>query len=97
MRRTISIISIGIALAAFQASVNAAEVVKRQDLPANLKGAKTAKNSDGIPGCATGRVILPASDQTVKDWADAHPKHDCANADQVYVCRVAKNLSVRCE
>ena len=100
MRRTISIISIGIALAAFQAQVCQAETVKRQDLPANLKGGKVSKNSDGIPGCATGREKLSGKDldsEPIASWRATHDKHPCADAGTLWVCRVGKNLSVRCE
>lgn len=69
-------------------------VVKKANLPA-LKGGKVAKNSDGIPGCATGRAKVALS--SLGDWTTAHPDHACLGAAEVYVCRVGKNLSVRCE
>jgi len=70
-------------------------VVKKADLPATLKGGKTAKNTDGIPGCATGRAKVDGD--TMEEWASAHPTHACSAAKTMYVCRVGKNLSVRCE
>lgn len=69
-------------------------VVKKADLPA-LKGGKVAKNTDGIPGCATGRAKVALS--SLGDWESNHPGHACAGVAEVYVCRVGKNLSVRCE
>jgi hypothetical protein len=97
MKTYISIISLGIALAASQATFAAdkGQIVPRKDLPANLKGGKVAKNNDGIPGCTTGRVAMSLKD--LGDWAETHAKHDCASASTVLVCRVGKNLSVRCE
>lgn len=70
-------------------------VIKKADLPASLKGGKVAKNADGIPGCATGRAKVALS--SLGDWAEAHKDHACAGVAEVYVCRVGKNLSVRCE
>jgi hypothetical protein len=76
-------------------------VVKKADLPANLKGGKQPKNSDGIPGCATGRTKLEGKAaydaEPMLTWAATHQTHPCFGAEVVYVCRVGKNLSVRCE
>jgi hypothetical protein len=106
MRTTISIISIGLALATFQASVadaaekaDAPKVIKKDDLPA-LKGGKTRKNSDGIPGCSAGRAVFGPHEQDrepLLSWAGSHQNHVCFGADTLYVCRVGRNLSVRCK
>lgn len=88
----LSLTTCAVSLAAFGAD---GKVIPRKDLPANLKGGKVAKNSDGIPGCQTGRVSMSVKD--LGDWAETHAKHDCATASTVLVCRVGKNLSVRCE
>ena len=75
----------------------APEIIKRDDLPANLKGGKTAKYNDGIPSCTAGRAKLAGSDELVHSWTSTHAKHECAGASVVYVCRAGRNLSVRCE
>lgn len=99
MKTYISIISLGIALAASQATFAAdkGQIIPRKDLPATLKGGKAPKSSDGIPSCTTGRAKMDSSEGVVKEWAATHEKHDCAGAATVYVCRAGKNLSVRCE
>jgi len=71
--------------------------IPAKDLPTNLKGGKTTKASDGIPTCTKGRALVPASDARLGDWAANHKDHACVDAKQVYVCRVAGNLSMRCE
>jgi hypothetical protein len=99
MKTYISIISLGIALAASQATFAAdkGQIIPRKDLPANLKGGKVAKSSDGIPSCTKGRAVISASDERIKEWAAGHQDHACADSSEVYACRVAGNLSVRCE
>lgn len=97
MKTYLSIISLGLALATSQASFAADKgaVIARKDLPATLKGGKATKTSDGIPGCQTGRVSMGVKD--LGDWAETHAKHECSSASTVLVCRVGKNISVRCE
>lgn len=99
MTKTIKAIALTIAIAGytFAACDARAETIKRADLPANLKGGKVAKNTDGVPSCTVGRAKMAGSDELVKEWASTHEKHDCAGASVVYVCRAGKNLSVRCE
>lgn len=62
-------------------------VVKKADLPA-LKGGKTKASANPIPTCFGGsRAKLSATDDLVKEWAETHDKHECADASTVYVCR----------
>ena len=100
MKRTIKAIALTLAVAGYTfaaCDARAAEVIKREDLPGNLKGGKVAKHNDGIPSCTTGRAKLAGSDELVTEWASTHEKHACASASTVYVCRAGRNLSVRCE
>lgn len=90
----LSLSTCAVSLVAFGAD---GKVIPRKDLPANLKGGKAPKSSDGIPSCTTGRAKMDSSEGVVKEWAATHEKHDCAGAATVYVCRAGKNLSVRCE
>jgi hypothetical protein len=95
--KTIAIVS-AFAMHAFAAlDAHAGDIIKRDALPATLKGGKVAKNADGVPSCTVGRAKLAASDELVIEWKSTHEKHDCAGASVVYVCRAGKNLSVRCE
>ena len=75
-----------------------AETVKKADLPA-LKGGKVATaDKNPIPYCFAGdRAKLSSSDPLVTEWVESHPKHDCAGASTLYVCRAGARLSVRCE
>jgi hypothetical protein len=99
MKNTIKSIALTIAIAGytFAACDARAEVIKKGDLPA-LKGGKAEASKNPIPTCFKGdRAKLASSDPLVVEWASTHPKHDCAEAKTVYVCRAGANLSVRCE
>ena len=101
MKKTISIIALSLAFS-FSASA-APKVVKKDALPATLKGApqKAKGSSDGIPTCFSGaRAVFGSSEQNVEpltSWAATHQNHPCFGADTLYVCKAGKNLSVRCE
>ena len=72
-------------------------IVKKSDLPA-LKGGKADGPKSPLPTCFGGnRAKLAASDALVSAWVESHPKHSCASASTLYVCRAGANLSVRCE
>lgn len=92
---TALILSASLSIASLAFAADKGTVIARKDLPATLKGGKAVKASDGIPGCQTGRVSMSVKD--LGDWAETHAKHDCSSASTVLVCRVGKNISVRCE
>jgi hypothetical protein len=104
----LSLATCAFSLAAFGADKSATArkaegtIVKREALPANLRGGKVkgANAGDGIPVCSSGRLVVRIDDNRIADWKSTHENHPCADSDAtdiIYVCRVGKNLSVRCE
>ena len=78
------------------------KLIPRSELPETISASKADKPSKfpGIPSCRAGRVQLSGQDaksESIEAWRASHPKHECVDAAEIFVCASFGTLSVRCE